>query len=1033
MMTKRRRWILLPLAALAAALIVLVILFDWNWVKGLVESQASAALGREVEIAGNLDVDLGLRPRITVEDVRLANPPWASDAPMVAVERAEAVIDLPALLRGRLELPEVIVTEPAASLETQPDGPPNWELEPGEPSEGPPTIPRIGRLQVRDASIRYLEHGSGRTILAILAEVTGSTDDGAELTATGEVEGEPLEVKLTGAPLAQLENATEPYPLSLALKLGESDLAGDVKLDLGGDVPAVSATLRSELVKSAGLARLIGEAAPTDAASRQDAAPAGEEPADAGAWLDFEQLPEVSADLRYTIGRLEGPDLLLQDVSLEAGLHDRLPSLSLEASGSFRGEPVTLDVNAGPVEGAQPPQAPYDINARIEAGQTRITATGGIDQLQRMQGLHLEFDAESSDATELLRQFGVEIPELPGLEASGRLAREGEVWRLDDMKARVGESDLAGQISADLSGARPAITADLRSDQLLASDLVPSPEAKQVAKEAAEEAAEEVPGLITPSGINFDALPEVDLDLEFQGGHVEVPDFAFDRLELALALRDGIAVVDATGQGTFREFKAVDFEAHAGTEDSLKNPDARYPLDLALRAGDTRASATGTVDRPLDFTGLDVDVALEGPDLQVLGEVLQLPLPATPPYDLAGKVTHQADQMRWNLVALRGTVGDSDLSGDVSLELDAVRPTIVADLTSQRLDFDDLGVLAGAPPDTGPGETASPEQERQAAQETEDPRILPDAEFQVPDLRAFDARVSFTGESVEARKVPLDQLSLELTLDDGVVTVRPLHVGLAGGELEAAAQLDGREDVLAGKLEVALRQIRVNELLSRFDVEIAQVELEQEGVGTFGGRAALEVEGNSVRDMAASADGRLLVIMDGGQINALIVEAIGLDIGEAVALLLSGEAEAESEMVPVHCMVARFDIEDGVMKSDALVLETSDATITGKGEVNLGEESLALELLAHPKDSSILTASTPVRIEGTFKEPKIRLVSEELQEKGLAALALGVVLPVIGAVLPFIEQGETEGPNCGRLIRDAQAAMPDAPAAGESK
>src|SRR5918996_1029825 len=126
MMTKRRRWILLPLAALA----------------------------REVEIAGNLDVDLGLHPRITVEDVRLANPPWASDAPMAAVERAEAVIDLPALLRGRLELPEVIVTEPAISLETQPDGPPNWELEPGEPSEGPPTIPRIGRLQVRDASIR---------------------------------------------------------------------------------------------------------------------------------------------------------------------------------------------------------------------------------------------------------------------------------------------------------------------------------------------------------------------------------------------------------------------------------------------------------------------------------------------------------------------------------------------------------------------------------------------------------------------------------------------------------------------------------------------------------------------------------------------------------------------------------------------------------------------------------------------------------------------------------------------------------------
>jgi AsmA family protein len=138
-------------------------------------------------------------------------------------------------------------------------------------------------------------------------------------------------------------------------------------------------------------------------------------------------------------------------------------------------------------------------------------------------------------------------------------------------------------------------------------------------------------------------------------------------------------------------------------------------------------------------------------------------------------------------------------------------------------------------------------------------------------------------------------------------------------------------------------------------------------------------------------------------------------------------------MVPVQCLVARFDIQDGIMRSDALVLETSDATITGKGQVDLGKETLSLELLAHPKDASVLTASTPVRLEGTFKEPDIGLVSEELQEKSLAALALGVVLPVIGAVLPFIEEGETKGANCERLIQNAQATMPDAPAPDPSE
>jgi AsmA family protein len=105
-----------------------------------------------------------------------------------------------------------------------------------------------------------------------------------------------------------------------------------------------------------------------------------------------------------------------------------------------------------------------------------------------------------------------------------------------------------------------------------------------------------------------------------------------------------------------------------------------------------------------------------------------------------------------------------------------------------------------------------------------------------------------------------------------------------------------------------------------------------------------------------------------------------------------------------------------------LVLETSDSTVTGSGTIDLGKETLNLTLLADPKDASVLTASTPVAIKGTFREPKIDVVSEELEEKGLAALALGVVLPVIGAILPFIETGEAGGINCAALMKAAEAA-----------
>ena len=547
-------------------------------------------------------------------DVRLANPPWASDEPMLALARAEAVVDLRALIDGEIRLPEVSITEPVLRLETRPDGPPNWEF-PSEEPAGEPTVPHIGRLRIADAAVHYLEHGSGRSVDAELAEVTGSTDSpegGMQLAATGTVQGEPLELQLSGPPAAQLESANEPYPLALGLKLGESDLAGDVELALGKDVPAISARLRSDQVKTTDLAWLTGEAA--DAAGRAGAGrgrrtsrldataedtAAADDTADAATrtWFDFDQLPALEADLEYAIGRLEGPNLQLQDVSLQAGLHDRLPTLALSGNGTYQDQPIVLDVKAGPAEGEQQAQVPYRIDARIEAGQTRITASGGIQQPERLQGVQVEFEARSADATELLRQLGLPAPALPQLQVEGELIRDGQVWQLNEAHAQVGESELSGHFSADLSQARPFVSADLTSSRLRMADFVPVSEGGAEGTPEGGAAAPSVP-LIKDGDINLEALPAIDADLELAADNVEVPEFLFDRLQVDLRLRDRVAVIDASGAGKFRD-QPLSFEIHAGTDDSLEDPDALLPgrhraavrRDQAHRQGQRRPRA----------------------------------------------------------------------------------------------------------------------------------------------------------------------------------------------------------------------------------------------------------------------------------------------------------------------------------------------------------------------------------------------------------------------------------------------------------
>ena len=360
-----------------------------------------------------------------------------------------------------------------------------------------------------------------------------------------------------------------------------------------------------------------------------------------------------------------------------------------------------------------------------------------------------------------------------------------------------------------------------------------------------------------------------------------------------------------------------------------------------------RAPSTTRSTLPGD---VDIDVTLQGPDLEEPGELLKLPLPGTPPYKLAGKVTHQEQEKRWNLVALRGTVGDSDIQGDVSLELSGERPTVVADLKSKTLDLDDLGVLVGAPPGTGPGETASREQKQKAAQEAAAKApVLPDKQFDVPGLHAFDARISFSGDTVQAMKLPLEHMEAKVTLQDGHVKIDPARLDVAGGKLETRVGLNAPSGVLNGDLDLTLRNVKLDQLLAAFKVDVGAIEMEKEGVGTFGGHAKLTVKGNSIHDMAAAADGELAVIMGGGQINALIIEALGLDVGEMLAVVAAGDEEEESGMVPVQCFVSRFEVQDGVMTTRALVLETSDSTVTGSGTIDLGKETLDLQAARSPE------------------------------------------------------------------------------------
>ncbi|MEN5427909.1 AsmA family protein [Stenotrophomonas pennii] len=448
------------------------------------------------------------------------------------------------------------------------------------------------------------------------------------------------------------------------------------------------------------------------------------------------------------------------------------------------------------------------------------------------------------------------------------------------------------------------------------------------------------------------------------------------------------------------EWQGNAFTLRGNTESPLELTHSGQPFRIHLdgRAGATHAVASGTLTNPFQLQTFKLQFRLSGQDMEDLYPLLGIALPSTPPYRLDGQLSR--DHQVWQYQKFNGTVGDSDLGGDVKVEVGGERPRLTANLVSRRLDFDDLAGFIGAPPKTDGDETANAEQKAEAARLAARPTILPDTPYNLGKLRSMDADVRLRAQRINAPSLPLDDMDAHLFLDDGLLRLDPLNFGVAGGDIRSTVRMDARRPQIATTLKASVRRVQLGQLFP--DAKLAE-----QASGGIGGEIDLTGNGNSIAAMLGSSDGNVAVGMGKGHVGNLIMELAGLDVAESLKFLFTGDRQ-----IPLRCAFADFGVKDGLMDSRALAVDTTDTLIVGEGTVNLKNEQMDLLLRPRPKDISILALRSPLRIDGTFKDPGFRPDFKALGLRGAIALALGSIAPP-AALLATFEPGPGEDSNCG--------------------
>ncbi len=416
-----------------------------------------------------------------------------------------------------------------------------------------------------------------------------------------------------------------------------------------------------------------------------------------------------------------------------------------------------------------------------------------------------------------------------------------------------------------------------------------------------------------------------------------------------------------------------------------------YPFSLDIAHGATTLKAEGTLKDPMAFGDLEAKLTLAGRNLADLYYITGLALPSTRDYRLSGTVTRAGTVYEVN--SLDGRIGGSDLSGDLRIEVGGKKPLLWADLRSKLLDPADAGVLFGGG-------------------DSEARYLLPDSPLDLTRLRSMDAEVRYRAAALNVDKLPLKQVSLSMVLNNGKLALAPLEVTLPQGTVSGSLVIDGSADTPRIVADVRLIGARLDDFAKQAGVPDAVS-------GPIVARVKLDGRGRSFHDAAGNANGTAAVVVPRGEIRRAFAELVGVSALEGVGLLLTG-SDAKAN---IRCGVLGFDLKDGILHGQRMVVDTDVSRVQGEGHISLKDESLHLTFRGQPKNARLVRLLVPVRVGGTMMDPAVSVNPIPLGVQAGAAVALGVVLAPVAAILPFVDIGSADDADCRGLLDETRADM----------
>ena len=275
-------------------------------------------------------------------------------------------------------------------------------------------------------------------------------------------------------------------------------------------------------------------------------------------------------------------------------------------------------------------------------------------------------------------------------------------------------------------------------------------------------------------------------------------------------------------------------------------------------------------------------------------------------------------------------------------------------------------------------------------------KLFPHDSLGLDALNSVAADVTLDLDQVLARGARLEVAQAELTLNEGRLRLAPFRAVFRGTTINGLLDIDVAPPAAPPvHMQVLAQDLDFGDLLARLEVTDRVKAFVDIGVHVNGA-------GNSVAAILASLDGKVAAAVSQGEIPTTYLDAL---VANLAALLMPWAHPPE--MTEIKCAVVQFDIESGVAHTQVLMFDTKRLTLSAKGDIDLRNEPLHLDLAPRPRDQQLLKLATDVRLTGSLTAPKART-----HPIGIASTLVRFVLGPAELLMPFDLLGATRHHPC---------------------